>query len=146
MDTDTRSVYQGHGVSNYIPQYSAGCNYLPIPNKLKRKCHWPKCPSLAAQKDVNITTFRAANDEDFIKMMTFPFQCKAMPASGIEVSKHGLQYSDSTDDAVGIVCSGFYYGLAHKLKAHCQSARDALSFTVLLQLIFLPCGSKFVAM
>ena len=36
-----------------------------------------KFSSLAALKVVKMTTSSAANDENFIKMMTFPFQCAA---------------------------------------------------------------------
>ena len=34
-----------------------------------------KSSSLAAPKVVKMTTFGAASDENFIKMMTFSFQC-----------------------------------------------------------------------
>ena len=42
---------------------------------LKRKsCHLTKFSSLAALEVVKMTTSSAASDENFIKMMTFPFQ------------------------------------------------------------------------
>ena len=37
-----------------------------------------KFSSLAAPKVVKMTTFSAASDENFVKMMTFPFQCGAL--------------------------------------------------------------------
>ena len=37
-----------------------------------------KSSSLAALKVVKMTTFGAASDENFIKMMTFSFQCIAL--------------------------------------------------------------------
>ena len=47
-----------------------------------RRIHWnenvvilTKFSSLAALEVVILTTFSAANDENFIKMKTFPFQC-----------------------------------------------------------------------
>ena len=38
-----------------------------------------KSSSLAAPKVVKMTTFGAASDETFIKMMTFSFQCSSDP-------------------------------------------------------------------
>ena len=56
-----------------------------------------KVSSLAAPKVVILTTFGAASDEDFIKMMTFSFQCMAWV---VEMLPHGTHWP---------VCTWFWH-------------------------------------
>ena len=74
-------VNQSHAVAAW--RVATTINRAWFCSLLNRSAHWNenvfilmKSSSLAAPKVVKMTTFGAASDETFIKMMTFSFQCK----------------------------------------------------------------------
>ena len=78
---------QSNAVSHWL-----GANLesvLPLDPHLKRKCHiLMRFSSLSAPEVVMLTTSSAANDENFIKMTSFPFYSMA-PAMSRGTPRHG---------------------------------------------------------